>query len=282
VSHQAYYIEHIEPILFFSVIGFVLNWIASQKNFYQLPAPSSTSRITLLQVIALFCLYLSSSYAMIFPIFQLLKLSKYSGTALPILASSASSFCSALLLMGCSLILSKQELRKIWKSSHSSWIQDITMGAIAWLPAFPLVGIVEQAADILVYALFGVETYEQEAVRFLKAALSSSSTSVAALCMVLGTAPLVEEFLFRGLLQTWIKKHLGVKAAILIASLCFALFHISASHGMGNLSLIPSLFTFSCFLGFIYERQQSLLSSIALHSLFNLITSIRLIFFEAG
>ena len=92
------------------------------------------------------------------------------------------------------------------------------------------------------------------------------------------SAPLLEEFLFRGLFQTWIKKHLGVKAAILIASLCFALFHVSVAHGVGNLSLVPSLFVFSCFLGFIYERQKSLFASIVLHTTFNLVSTLRIIF----
>ena len=151
---------------------------------------------------------------------------------------------------------------------------------MTWVLAVPITVIVEQLADIVVYALFGLENYEQEAVRYLKAALNSPSRLTAALLLILGAAPLIEEFLFRGLLQTWVKKYLGVKAAILIASLAFALFHISPAHGVGNISLVPSLFTFSCFLGFIYERQQSLYASITLHMVFNCVTTLRILFSE--
>jgi membrane protease YdiL (CAAX protease family) len=130
---------------------------------------------------------------------------------------------------------------------------------------------------MIVELLFGVQAYEQVAVRYLKMALDSPPLLLTALFIILIAAPFIEELLFRGFLQNWLKSILGAKSAILIASFCFALFHLSASQGIGNISLAISLFSFSCFLGFIYERQRSLLASIGLHMTFNAVSCFRIL-----
>src|SRR3989304_2390656 len=66
---------------------------------------------------------------------------------------------------------------------------------------------------------------------------------------------------------------------IFLAGLCFALFHLAPSQGLGNISLIVSLFAFSCYLGFIYEKRGSLFASIGLHMTFNAVSTFRILFF---
>lgn len=278
---QTYYIDHIENILLFSLIGFSLNWIAVQKKFYKLPLPLSDfqTKLSLIHLITCFFIYLASSFFLTKSIAGFLYRHSFSNLSAGVWAQFLSSISAILLLLGCCLTMGKKSLQQIWKAQNTdSYIKDCLLGATTWILAVPITVIVEQAADMIVYALFGLESYEQEAVRYLKAALQSPSQLTAALLLILGTAPVIEEFLFRGLLQTWAKKHLGVKAGILIASMGFALFHISPSHGAGNISLVPSLFAFSCFLGFIYEKQQSLYASISLHIVFNAVTTLRILF----
>jgi uncharacterized protein len=65
--------------------------------------------------------------------------------------------------------------------------------------------------------------------------------------------------------------------SILLASLIFAFFHFSYSQGIDNIEVITSLFVFSCFLGFVYERQQSLWASVGLHALFNAISVVLIV-----
>ncbi len=122
-----------------------------------------------------------------------------------------------------------------------------------------------------VYALFKVTTYDQVAVLYLKIAMQSPMLLLSMLVSILVVAPILEEFLFRGLLQTYLKNYLGKKGAIFVAALLFGLFHFNSAQGVGNISIILSLFSFGCFLGFIYERQGSLLASISLHATFNAI-----------
>ena len=69
------------------------------------------------------------------------------------------------------------------------------------------------------------------------------------------------------------------KKAIVFSALCFALFHYAPSQGMGNISLLATLFLFALFLGFIYERQASLFASIGLHMTFNAVSTFRILFF---
>jgi hypothetical protein len=100
-----------------------------------------------------------------------------------------------------------------------------------------------------------------------------------ALIAVVIIAPIAEELLFRGTFQQYLRKFFSVKTSILLTAAIFACFHLSFSQGLGNFSLIPSLFIFSCFLGYIYERQGSLFASIGLHLAFNLASSLQILFF---
>nr|WP_249274236.1 CPBP family intramembrane glutamic endopeptidase [Parachlamydia sp. AcF125] len=90
-------------------------------------------------------------------------------------------------------------------------------------------------------------------------------TSLSVLILV----PFAEEILFRGYLQTWIKQKLGRFWTIGLTSLVFALFHYAERQGIRNIQFVGVLFIFSCFLGFIKERQQSIWAPFGLHLAFN-------------
>ena len=91
-------------------------------------------------------------------------------------------------------------------------------------------------------------------------------------------APLIEEILFRGFLQTFIRQHLGSRQAIGITSLLFALFHYAPEQGLGNIPIVGSLLVLALFLGFVYEKRGSLLAPITLHACFNSISVLNLYF----
>ena len=91
---------------------------------------------------------------------------------------------------------------------------------------------------------------------------------------------ILEEFLFRGVLQNFLKKYFKRDVSIIITSLVFAFFHYSPSQKLSNISIIGSLFVLACFLSFLYERQKSLFAPIFLHATFNAISIINLIFIK--
>ncbi len=290
-DHAAYYFEHLEYILLFCIAAFVSNSYAVSRKFYTLPRSllETPSLLKLWQVAACFAIYLTCSIG-IAPLLlwaeETSYLWIYPGRFPPVVLASLAQFVSLLLIFFLLFFfcrtIDRATMRKIWKDHSlpqtSSLFHDVWIGACSWLASFPLVVIIGQLADMLVFALFGVETYEQVAVRYLKMTLATPSLLAIALFSILVAAPILEEFLFRGMLQNWLKKHLGKKAAILVTALLFSAFHLSPSQGVGNISLILSLFFFGCFLGFVYERQGSLLASMSLHITFNTISTLRIIF----
>ena len=85
-----------------------------------------------------------------------------------------------------------------------------------------------------------------------------------------GLAPIVEEFLFRGLLYRYLRKRRSRAFAIVLTAGLFAIAHLVPT-------LIPSLFVFGLFLAWVVERYGSLYPAMALHSLNNL-TSILVVY----
>lgn len=165
---------------------------------------------------------------------------------------------------------------KGWKAKY----QDFTIASMSWILSYPLVIAVGQ-----VVALFLMFTYknvepEQVAVQQIKTATTSTSLLVVLIFCIILIVPMIEELLFRGFLQNWIKKFMDPWKAIAVTSLIFALFHFSPTQGMGNIELIISLFILSCFLGFIYERQKSLWAPFFLHSIFNTVSIMLILYLE--
>lgn len=176
------------------------------------------------------------------------------------------------------LIITSRSLPAIWSDKQQkSPGFDFFLGMITWTLGFPLVTVISDVCDWILERFFGVQYYEQAAVRFLKSAALEPKTLVLALFAVMILAPLIEELLFRGLLQNYLKSKIGVKAAILLSGFTFALFHISPSQGLGNISIGISLFVLGIYLGFLYERQRSLLAPLGLHMTFNTISALRIL-----
>ncbi|MCX6990118.1 MAG: CPBP family intramembrane metalloprotease [Chlamydiae bacterium] len=281
--------ENIETIVLFAILALFLNMIAKSKGFFTLPPPGPFSKQQIFgrQVASCFGIYLSYSLLLAPFITYLCKLF-YTNIDLPVALISWVQFSTISLILITLFVYAKRQdrtlMKRIWKDyslpNPSSPLTDWVIGALTWVLGFPVVVVVGELCDTLIYLLFGMQPYEQVAVRYLKMTLESPPMLIIALFTILIAAPVIEEFLFRGMLQTWLKNRLGTKAAILIASMCFALFHLAASQGLGNISLALSLFSFACFLGFIYEKKGSLFASIGLHMTFNAVSTLRILFFS--
>ena len=90
----------------------------------------------------------------------------------------------------------------------------------------------------------------------------SLAAAVATIVAAVIVAPIVEEFLFRGLLYRYLKARMPVAAAMVCTALPFAAAHIF-------LPLIPALFMFGLVLNYVAERYDSLYPSIGLHMVQN-------------
>jgi membrane protease YdiL (CAAX protease family) len=75
-------------------------------------------------------------------------------------------------------------------------------------------------------------------------------------------AALTEELIFRGLLQSMLRRYVGPWPAIVIASVLFGFSH-------GQLQAIPTLIALGIMLGYNYERTGRLWAPIVIHAAFN-------------
>jgi membrane protease YdiL (CAAX protease family) len=91
--------------------------------------------------------------------------------------------------------------------------------------------------------------------------------------------PIYEKIIFRGIIQNYLVKkcvsYWGV--GVVMSSLIFALIHYRLGYGLTNLYLIPPIFVSSLFIGYLYQKTQSLSSCIAFHILHNVISTIALL-----
>jgi membrane protease YdiL (CAAX protease family) len=157
-------------------------------------------------------------------------------------------------------------------------LQDFFIACLSGVLSYPLVIATGQFIALLLMLTYQNAEIEQVAVQQIRMATSSLPLLMTLSVCIIFIVPIIEELLFRGFLQNGLKKYMTSKQAIGLTSLIFALLHFSSLQGWGNVELIASLFVLSCFLGFIYERQQSIWASVSLHAIFNAV-NIMLIFY---
>ncbi len=172
----------------------------------------------------------------------------------------------------------KVSIRPLIKDDGESIGADIKIGFIAYLIALPVIFFLSELLATIVLKIFGTLGPEQNAVRILKEMIGHPKLLIPMVVIIAFVGPFVEEFLFRVTLQGYLRKKLGIKAAILLSSLGFSLLHFSAQQEVGNFILLPMLFVLGLFLGYIYERQRSIASCLFLHILFNAATTSWLIY----
>ena len=287
--------DYLQLVILFGLLSVFSLWVARGQGFFILPNREVLKkyRMGFKSVFVLFAIYLLMTMV-VAPLLVVFAQSIYRHLATDNLPMAVLGWIQLLSLLGIFLLFflyakgcDPELFRRVWKdhtlANRKSILTDFLMGIMTWFIALPVVLAIGQIADMFLYYVFQFESYEQVAVRYLKETLQSPPLMVIALFMILIAAPIIEEFLFRGCLQTFFKRYMTRPKAILLSSACFALFHFASSQGLGNVSLILSLFTFALFLGFIYERQASLFASIGLHMTFNAVSTVRILFFpDAG
>lgn len=262
--------------------------IAIRFNFFTITGSWKRSHLKGLDVLSGFLLFLIMQ-ALIAPLFLFLFLSiregmwvnpttyTYSPYLLGMVNLSVIFFvCTSIIFYG--LLLALQGYRGIWNPAKKSPFYFFFFGMMTWLVSYPLVVGIGEMIAFFVSIISPESKLEQLAVKNLKTVMQFPGLFKAMIFSIIFLVPIVEEFLFRGLLQNWLKQIWGMKPAIIIASIIFALFHFSYSQGIGNIELLTSLFVLSCFLGFIYEREGSLWAPIGLHMTFNAISTLFILF----
>lgn len=278
--------EHLQLLGGGIFVALITSWIAYRMGFYRFPQPriSEGGSISLWEMLSAFFVFFIVVVLLV-PISASLwewwKIGDAHGAFhldavgqgwLNVLAICLTAVSLGVLLW----ILPKHVRLAVWGPaafiSPARAAYAFLFGAAAWLVSYPLVTVVSQLTATIVMILFHSTHHEQVAVHHLKMVTAYPELLWIISILLIVLVPMVEELLFRGFLQTWLKQWVGRSFAILLTAFIFALFHFSDSQGFDNIELLSSLFLLACFLGYVYERQQSLWASIGLHSTFNAIS----------
>lgn len=274
-------------ILLLLSLTFIFTWTAYLHNYLTLVKYQGKAPL-LIDLLSSFIIFLGIYFFSPFLIRDLYQIypsiGQYQSLFIPLFQLSIYSV-TILLLFIYALFQDRKMFLSIWKDTTypkgTSLALDLKTALIFLAISLPLIVAVSEFTEILTNLLFGEVKIDQNAVAYLKIALKSTWGVFFSLISVLFLAPLIEEYLFRGLLQSYLRSFLGSKAAIGITSVCFALMHFSPQQAMTNIPLISSLFIFSLYLSFLYEKTRSLFATIFLHVTFNSLSVIRIVFTEA-
>jgi len=145
--------------------------------------------------------------------------------------------------------------------------RDLKLAALyllaVWPVVFAMIIVTTEVGKLLFGKQFAIPPHPG-----LDIIMESGALPLRVLIVVLAVvvAPLVEEMLFRGLVQTTFRSYTNRPwLAIIFTSLLFATFHTNGTHW-------PALFVLGMGLGYAYEKSGSLFRPIFMHALFNGIT----------
>lgn len=280
-------VEHVSLLAVWFVIALISSWVAWAKGFFHLLKPLDWPPLQFSEMFAAFSVFLLSMLFLA-PILIIIGASLWHGHVVELKNISSDVTLSGwidvvtivitgLMLIAYFFLLPMRARRAILGPSSFLGIQhnlrNMILGGAIWAVSYPIVVIIGQIVAIAVQLLhLELPKHEQVAVQSLRGTLEHPILFVSMALLLIFVVPTIEEMLFRGCLQTWIKNRLGRVWGIVLASSIFALFHFSTSQGFDNVELLLSLFVLGCFLGYLYERQQSLWASVGLHATFNAIS----------
>jgi len=146
-------------------------------------------------------------------------------------------------------------------------VKDFFMGFVNLLAAWPIMMAAITMTMFIAELIWGAD-YEMQQHQQLE--LITEYTQLPLRIMIVFVAvviaPLLEEMLFRGFIQTAIRSFFNIRnsawPAIAASSVFFAIMHADPGHW-------PTLFVLGVCLGYAYEKSGSLFRAIFIHSFFN-------------
>lgn len=273
-------LQHISTIVFFFIFAGLAIHFAFRQNYFIVPVKTRPpSLIDLRDTLEVFALFTSAQFFIVpFILYTIVARNKEQLMADAELLGWLNMLAVFIVgsLLGIFFYFKRKKMKPLFTSNHPSF--DIGIGIASWLVAFPTAMFFSQILIFILTDLFGFTLVDQTAVINVKESMKYPLLFVTSMFVVTFVVPVLEEIIFRGYLQTALTKQVGAIKAIVLSSALFALFHYAVGQGINNFNIVGTLFILSLFLGFIRERQGNLLSSIALHAIFNGISILMIVF----
>jgi membrane protease YdiL (CAAX protease family) len=151
-------------------------------------------------------------------------------------------------------------------------IKDFFMAILHLLAVWPLI-LAAVTVTIFIAKMFADQDYQMQQHQQLEMITEYTQLPLRIMIVFVAVviAPLLEELMFRGFVQTTIRSFINIRnsawPAIAASSVFFAIMHADPGHW-------PSLFILGVCLGYSYEKSGSLLRPIFIHLFFNAISII--------
>lgn len=274
---------------FFLFVGGFFNYIAKRCGFFTLSKPHLSPRIHypiigLVIYLIFFLFMVPVAIKFFYFVYSPLKIVFEHHPSLFIGATQVfSMMTTTCLVIIFSLFQEQGVVKTLWKENFTwiSSLQDFGLGMTTWFMSFPLVIAMDKLGTFLTFFISHSSPKEQLAIQYVRLSTKSPFLLIIAITSTCLIAPLLEEWIFRGFIQTYLKSKIGCFKALICSSSIFAFFHISPSQGPENFTLVFSLFILALYLGFLYEKRKSLIAPIALHMTFNSISVMRIVLFSS-
>jgi len=264
------------PALFSLLLAAIVGAVFYTQGFFRLPKTDCIGKVQFWHLLAGFGLYVLFQLALPWIVFTF-----FPGARADIY-SIGLTFVTIICLLALALFFlwrsfARDVREEIVGPIKSLW-GDIGLGAVTYALANPLTNLISQLIYAWIVLTQGSYTPQaQVAVAHLKSTFRYPLIySLTFICFAL-IVPVIEEFLFRGLLQKWLSRLLSRPAFIGLTALLFALIHYSKVQGTTNYELIPSIFLLGLFLSYVREKR-SLLTSMGLHVTFNTLSLLYITF----
>lgn len=245
------------------LVGWVFVRILRPEKFLLRRVPRRPNHLNLVHVLAMFLLYFACTPLAMTVLAKLQAIRTESLKDLPMTVKLPGAIFGQLVLIGGALTVAainfRHGLRRGLGMSFRHGLCDSLRAAVACLAVLPVCYGVLVVTQLLMpeqwVRIHPILEFTPGASPFWLAAVLVSTVVL---------APLSEELLYRGLLQSMIRQHTRSPwPAILVTSGVFAASHSPQYQDM------PALFVLALALGYNYERTGRLVAPILLHALFN-------------
>lgn len=286
---QSYHLDRANDTLihlaFWLVLSILILIWAKTKHWFHLPENQEVfPKVRFSSLLIGFVIYLGSTVLLAYftrtvfyrffsdPIHQVLPTDLYVGI------SSFVMILLPLVFLFFYLYQFRRELFISFFSFQQHFWKNLWIGFASCFLILPFVIFFSSFLDAFLQYIYKLtELPDQLAVDFLKSSADHPILVTLAIISIIFLSPIVEEILFRGLFQNWLRSYLNRRWTIFCVSLFFTLFHYARVQGLGNIVILTSLFILAWGLSYIYEKQGSLYAPISLHITFNTLNVIQLI-----
>ncbi len=144
--------------------------------------------------------------------------------------------------------------------SFRNLLRDIKIGIVGYIATLPVLAMIL----VLVITILQFTKYDQPPSAALEILYEDSRPKLLLILTILVTilGPVAEELFFRGFAYPAVRKRLGIKNAVILISVVFAMLH------MNVVAFFPIL-GLGILLAYLYEKTGSLIPSIAVHIIHN-------------